>query len=497
MNNSLRYIPALLPLAGAAACGQVEEQRPNVLVVVADDLSWPHASAYGSGMVATPGFDTVAARGTLFANAYVTSPGSSPSRASILTGLYPWQIEAAGTHASSFSSDYECYPDLLRAAGYRIGHTGKGWAPGDWAVSGRPYNPAGPEYNELKTTPPHSGISRIDYAANFRAFLSERAEGQPFCFWIGTHEPHRPYQEGSWRDEGMTPEQAEVPGFLPDQSVQRGDLMDYAVEIEWADSHLTACIEELRRIGELDNTIIIVTADNGMSFPHAKANCYDAGLHVPLAICWSDRLKNGRSEEALVSSIDFAPTILEAAGVEHPPLGGRSLLGLMAGSEAGEQAVYAGRERHSFSRYNNMGYPMRSVRWGDYLLVHNFHPERWPAGDPQLLDGQPHHAYYDIDDAPSKSDLIERRDQPAIRPYFDAAMGAKRPEWELFDLTTDRACMRNLAADPAHADALQTGRALLEARLSETNDPRVGHDPELWERYPRLEGKSREFPEAQ
>lgn len=444
-------------------------------------------------MISTPGFDMVASRGVLFTNAYVTSPGSSPSRASILTGLFPWQIEAAGTHASSFSAGYECYPDRLKGAGYHIGHTGKGWAPGDWAVSGRPYNPAGPEYNELTLTPPHSGISRVDYAANFRQFLGTRAEGQPFCFWFGAHEPHRPYEEGSWQGEGMNLSQAEVPGFLPDDSIQRGDLLDYAVEVEWMDSQLLACIEELRRMGELDNTIIIVTADNGMSFPRAKANCYDAGLHVPLVICWGDKLERGQVIDALVSAVDFAPTILEAAGVQADGLSGESLLPLMTSREWNERAVYAGRERHSFSRYNNRGYPMRSVRWGDWLLVHNFHPERWPAGDPQELSGQPHHAYFDIDDAPSKSDLIERRDDPAIRPWFDAAMGAKRPEWELFNIENDSACLHNLATDPVYAEALKTGQELLADKLAATADPRVGGDPESWEAYPRLEGVSRQF----
>ena len=125
----------------------------NILFVIADDQSYPHASAYGSTLVSTPGFDHVAATGALFTNFYVTSPGSSPSRASILTGLYPWQIEAAGTHASSFPAKYTCFPDILRQAGYHIGYTGKGWAPGDWQVSGRPHNPAGPVYSRsLKAT---------------------------------------------------------------------------------------------------------------------------------------------------------------------------------------------------------------------------------------------------------------------------------------------------------------------------------------------------------
>lgn len=98
----------LIPQISAAVTN-----RPNILFVISDDQSYPHASAYGSSLVKTPGFDLVAQNGWLFNNAFVTSPGSSPSRASILTGLYPWQIEEAGTHASSFPVDYKCFPDLL------------------------------------------------------------------------------------------------------------------------------------------------------------------------------------------------------------------------------------------------------------------------------------------------------------------------------------------------------------------------------------------------
>mgnify|MGYP000763723265 CR=1 FL=1 len=124
--------PLVIPSLNAA-----ETNRPNILFVISDDQSYPHASAYGSPIAKTPAFDFVARNGWLFNNAFVTSPGSSPSRASILTGLYPWQIAEAGTHASSFPAKYKCFPDILAEAGYHVGCTGKGWGPGDWKISGR------------------------------------------------------------------------------------------------------------------------------------------------------------------------------------------------------------------------------------------------------------------------------------------------------------------------------------------------------------------------
>ena len=499
--NKIVSLLALYPVAVSfTADGNSLGKKPNILFVIADDQSYPYASAYGSKCVSTPAFDFVAKKGCLFTNAYVTSPGCSPSRASILTGLFPWQIEEAGTHASSFPSKYVCYPDVLKENGYHIGYTGKGWAPGDWKVSNRPYNPAGPEYNEAKLTPPYSGISPIDYTTNFRKFLSEQPADTPFCFWLGGHEPHRDFEEGSWKKEGYSLAKAEVPAFLPNTDLIRGDVLDYAVEIEWFDGHLMKCIKELQRINELDNTIIIVTADNGMAFPDAKANCYDAGIHVPLAICWGSHIKGSQVIDALVSSVNIAPTIFDAASIKvNHSLSGMSMLPLMQGHKEDYrvETIFAGRERHSFARYNNLGYPVRSIRWKNYLLVHNFKPELWPAGDPKLLNEKNElesgFAYYDIDDSPSKAYLIENRANPAIQPFFDFAIG-KRPEYELFDISKDAACLKNLAQEKAFSELLNQMKAQLNEKLVSTRDARLGKNPEVWETYPRLEGKMRKFP---
>lgn len=474
--------------------------RPNVLFVISDDQSWPHTSAYGSTMVSTPGFDRIAAAGALFTNFYVTSPGSSPSRASMLTGLYPWQIEEAGTHASSFPAKYTCFPEVLQQAGYHIGYTGKGWGPGNWQVSGRKHNPAGPAYNGILLDPPYSGISKIDYTANFKKFLSERTTGQPFCFWVGTHEPHRAYQADSWTLAGRSLTQASIPGYLPGDDAVRGDMLNYAVEIEWFDNHLAKCIDELVRLGEFDNTIIIVTADNGMAFPRAKSNCYDPGIHVPLAICWGEKIQPSQVIDALTSGVDFFPTLMEAANLTRSGLSGQSLLPLMNGNPAAytADAVFAGRERHSSARYDNLGYPIRSIRWKNYMLVWNPHPERWPAGDPQEMSASGtlktmHKAYYDIDGSPSKTYLTNNYNDLSVKPYFEAAV-AKRAEYELYDLADDPACMNDLSGKAAHQDILAAMQQKLNARLVETGDTRLGANPEIWETYPRLEGDMRYFP---
>lgn len=488
-----------LLLLSPFCCLAQKQVRPNILVAIADDQSYPHASAYGSTWINTPAFDRVASEGLLFSNCYASSPGSSPSRASMLTGLFPWQIEEAGTHASSFPSRYVCYTDVLHEAGYHVGYTGKGWGPGDWKVSGRTQNPAGPEYNRHRLEPPVKGISDIDYSANFRAFLDTLPPDQPFCFWYGANEPHRPYTRDAWKKNGKKEANAEVPAYLPDVQEVRRDLLDYAFEIEWFDNHLGQIIQELERRGMMQNTIIVVTADNGLPFPSAKANCYDAGIHVPLAICWQGHTLRHGIEQTTVSLIDIFPTIMELTGTPNSsiPLSGLSLAPLLGlgENEYKPHEIYSGRERHSYARPNNWGYPIRSMRQGKYLLIHNFHPERMPAGD-ALPQGEsnPVNGYCDIDGSPSKKFIIEHRADSAFVPYFRHAT-QQRPEYELYDVECDPDCMNNLAEAPSCRSVLKQMKKKLSRSLRKMHDSRAGKNPEIWESYPRLRGPMRSFPE--
>ncbi|MEX2640913.1 MAG: sulfatase [Balneolales bacterium] len=495
----------LCMLAGLTAPGYAQDQRPNILIVISDDHSFPHASAYGSGFVETPAFDRVAGEGVLFMNGWAPSPGCSPSRAAMLTGRYPWQIEQAGTHASSFPEKYVVLPDLLEKAGYWVGFTGKGWGPGDWEVSGRDRNPAGPAFQQVRLESPHRYVRNTDYSGNFKTFLEQRPENSPFYFWLGTSEPHRAYEKGIGLKAGKRLEDAEVPAYLPDSPEVRSDLLDYAVEVEWFDNHLGQAVRMLEDIGELDNTLIIVTADQGMPFPRAKANLYNDGLHVPLAIRWGDKAASGRVVDDLVNLIDFMPTILEVAGVEHPgtyPMAGRSLLNILTTAGEGlvdpsRDAAYSGRERHSDSRWYNLGYPQRAIRTHRYLYIRNFAPERWPAGTPRRIDDGEltpmHVGYHDIDAAPSLDVMTENAEDPYFSKFLHLSVG-KRPAEELYDIQKDPASINNLALDPDYEHVTGELRSRLMNFLEESGDPRVTGDGNIWERYPRLRGPLREFP---
>ena len=494
-------------LAGNSKVEKPDGRRPNILFAIADDQSFPYASAYGTKGIRTPAFDEVAGKGILFSNAFVAAPQCSPSRAAILTGKNIWQLEEAGTHSSYFPKKFTVFTDLLEKSGYQIGFTGKPWAPGNWQDAGWSRNPVGPEYNlKLFNSVPATGISKIDYFENFKDFYTKKEAGSPFFFWYGGHEPHRAYEDGSGIKAGKKLSEAVVPSFLTDVNLVKSDVLDYYFEIEWFDAQLAKMIQFLREKGELDNTIIVVTADNGMPFPSAKANLREYGTHVPLAICWPKEMSGKRVVNELVSMIDLAPTFLEIAKIKDvPPMTGKSLSSLLLpGKDKAkyipEKYILTGRERHSHARPDNLGYPARAIRTADFLFILNFKPDRWPAGDPvpattktgkegnnekSLWPG-----YHDIDDSPTKLMLIENSAKYPVPFGFGYE---KRPAEELYSIREDPGCTRNLADDPKFSTLKSELRKTLEKDLKSQGDPRMNGKEDLFESYPRF-GAMRNFP---
>jgi len=510
-----------------------ENPHPNILIAISDDQSFAHTSFAGCKFVNTPGFDRVARSGVYFTNCFAGSPGSAPSRSSLVTGRYHWQNESSGQHASSWLKKYVPFADALDANGYHTGFTGKGVGPFQYARDEqdslwRVENAAGKSYNRIqykKGDPGDDrtagGIGASNYFANFRDFMQKRPAGQPFYFWYGATEPHRAYEKDSWKRNGKDPGQVEVPGFFPDNDVIRGDILDYAVEIEWFDLHLTRILNYLDSIGELDNTIVFVTGDNGMPFPRAKANAFEYGVHVPLAISYPVGFPGNRIVDDPVSFADFAPTILEMTNTEPEgmmPIFGRSIINILKSKKSGivdktKKYIFAGRERHSSSRWNNLGYPMRAIRSENFLLIWNIKPELWPAGDPQAIDQETgnlspmygidekgvHHsdwAFTDVDASPSKSFLVENHTDPNMTHFFDLAY-AKRPEFEFYDVKKDPYCLNNIIDNPRFSAIKQEMKDELLKELTRSEDPRVvGPDKEIFETYVRY-SPIREFPKPE
>jgi arylsulfatase A-like enzyme len=441
------------------------DSRPNILVIIADDWGYPHAGAYGDKVVKTPHFDRLARDGVLFTNAFAAAPSCTPSRASLLTGRAVHQLAEGGNLWGFLPSRFAVYPDLVESAGYVVGFTRKGWGPGNFQAGGRIRNPAGPQF------------------ANFEEFYRQAPKDKPFCFWFGTNDPHRPYDKGSGARSGMKLENVVVPAFLPDTPEVRSDILDYYYEVERADREAGAILAALERDGQLDKTIVVWTGDNGLPFPRAKANLYDGGTHVPLAVRYPPRVKGGRTLDDFVVLTDLAPTLLEAAGLSSPAgMTGRSLMPLLAGQhQPGRNAVFLERERHANVRRGDLSYPARAIRTKDFLYIRNLRADRWPAGDPEMYFAVG--PFGDIDGGPSKDVLLERPSDPYTGRYFALAT-AKRPAEELYELRKDPGQIENVAMRPELARARKELRAALDKWMRDTGDPRATADDDRWDTYP-------------
>ena len=275
-------------------------------------------------------------------------------------------------------------------------------------------------------------------------------------------------------------------------------MLDYALEIGWFDKQLGEMLKILEARGELENTIIIVTADNGMAFPYAKANLQEYGTHVPFAICGPTIQGGNRKVNDLVSMIDIAPTILDLAHVAHfAGISGKTLKPILTTKKSGlvddsRNFVLTGRERHTHARPDNVGYPARAIRTQQYLYIKNYAPDRWPAGDPapdvprtssaksgeKAIEG-----YEDIDSSPTK--LYMMKNQQSFPNLFNLGF-AKRGEEQLFDIQKDPFCLNDLAADKSLGKVRLKLKKLLEDQLLKQADPRSLGKGDVFEGYPRF-----------
>ena len=460
---------ATLALLGAAllgpACGPAAEpaqeagRPPNVLILMADDWNWPQSEGVSDPNLRTPTFDRIAAEGVRFRNAFVDSPSCTPSRAALLTGMRPWMLET-GVHLwGALPAKFETYTDLLEGAGYLVGYSGKGWGPGYLVEARRQDNPAG---RIVVGDPPGRAWDSRDRVATFEEFLARRDEGQPFHFWFNTSEPHRPYDWQSGLRRGMSLDDVVVPPTLPDTEETRTDLADYYYEVESFDAAAARLMAHLEEIGELENTIVVMTGDNGMPFPRAKMTLYDLGTRVPLAVRWPARGGGGRVVDDFVTFSDLAPTFLQAAGVAPPAaMSGRSFLAAIESDESG--LLDAERTRAFSSIELHCGrYPMRGIRTPDYLFVRNYEPERPVNVCADYWEGEAGYSptWISVLALDEASDMYQR------------IVGA-RPAEELYDLAADPYQLDNVAGDAAYASVRESLAGELDAELRRTGDPRV------------------------
>ena len=435
---------------------KIPTQKPNILLLMSDNQSAEHLGCYGDPSIKTPHIDRLAEKGLIFKNAFCSAPSCSPARASMLTGQDIWNLGEAANLWSSFPR-VKVYSTLMEESGYHVGIEGKGWGPGDETVTAWEQNPGGVRYN------------------SFEEFINDAKKGQPWMYWYSSRDPHRPYQKEWWKNSGIALDSIRVPPYLPNTIEVRKDIADYYDEIQRFDEEVGSYVSLLKEMGELENTVIVVCSDNGWQMPRGLANLYDFGTKIPLIISWPGHFPSGREIEDFINIKDFAPTFLELAGI--PPaeeMNARSFVDILTSEKQGiidpqRDHVIMARERHAFVRKGGLGYPGRAIRTDEYLLIRNYEPDRWPAGDPPLYgDVDAHMLHYE---APTKIFMLKNKNVENIKPLFDLAF-SKRPEYELYNLKEDPFQMNNLIDVVAYKPILEALSNQLQSYLIETKDPR-------------------------
>ena len=437
------------PIASAAA----QARKPNVVFILADDLGWRDTALYGSTYYETPNIDRLATRGMMFHNAYAASPLCSPTRASILTGLYPARIgittpvghlpqvileqtlqkEAKPTQKALIPNsvtrlklEYITLGESFQSAGYRTAHFGK------WHLGSEPYDPLhqGFDIDMPHTSGPGPGGGYL---------------GGPWKFWPNQGKPgehiedrmaeeaekfiaankDRPFYLNYWAFSVHSPWQAK-PALL-EKYKRKADPNNpqhnpvYAAMVESLDTAVGRLVKAIDASGAADNTIIVFFSDNGGVFWSAKtekamldagyedipitsnaplragkASVYEGGTREPMIVVWPRRVKAGSKSDAIVQSIDFHPTLLDMAGLKAKPeqkFDGISIVPALSGKPLQREAIFCHFPHYTPAAGN---IPGSWVRKGDWKLI-----RVWCDG-PDQTD---RHELYNL-----KSDIGESRD---------------------------------------------------------------------------------------
>ncbi len=431
-------------------------QRPNVLIIMADDCTFSDLPAYGGQNAKTPNLDALAAQCLVFDRAYLCSAMCQPCRAELYSGQYPMRNGCAWNHSSSRSSTTSL-PHYLGDLGYRVGLAGKVHVSPSSAF---PFEVVpGFDKNCVRNPTQTHTVDGTDEFIN-------RSTEEPFCLVVALVEPHVPWVMG---DPSQYPvDSLKLPAHIADTPRTRRDFAAYLAEITYMDGQVGEILQTLESSGQADDTIVMFTSEQGAQFPGCKWTNWDTGVHTALMARWPGKIQPGRSE-ALVQYADVAPTLVEVAGgrVEKLPVDGSSFMSVLHGEKSQHRSF-------AYGMHNNYpegpAYPIRSVTDGRFHYIRNLSPGSLYI-EKHLMgvkgDGLLNNRYW--------QDWIwnSTTDQ---RTYHLVSRYQSRPAEELYDLSRDPAEMRNLANDPKSAERLQTLREQLDRWMLSQGDPGAPQD---------------------
>jgi len=430
-----------------------QPERPNLILIIADDMAWDDCGAYGHPTIRTPNIDRLARQGMRFDQAFLTTSSCSPSRSSLITGQYPHSTDAEQLHWP-LPTEQVTFVEKLRQAGYWTGQAGK-WHLGeavkdrfdtvmDVSTSGFQLPAKG---QAMVQQPNESGCE------DWLPLLEARPSGQPFFLWLAALDPHRDYRPNSIA-QPHTRADVMVPPYLPDTPEVRDDLALYYDEISRLDKYVGKLLEALDQQGVAENTLVLFISDNGRPFPRDKTTLYDGGIKTLWIVRWPKEVTPKSTCASLVSAIDIAPTFLKLAGLEPPPtFRGRDFSPLLfRPDEPIREFIYAEDHWHDFEDYT------RAVRTNRFKYIRNFY-EDLPNTPPA-----------DALRSPTFQTMLQLREEDKLTLAQQACFVAPRPAEELYDTRQDPHELVNLANDSTYAETLKAMRKTMSEIREQTQD---------------------------
>lgn len=439
-------------LASTSAQAQEEARRPNVVIILADDLTYSDLPLYGGTNVETPHIDRLAEQGMVFEHAYQSMAMCVPTRSELYTGQYPTTNGAAWNHAP-VRPGTESIVHHLRDLDYRVGIAGK--------VHVRPEKAFPFEMVPGVERSPVAKTAGFD-PAGMRRFMSRNTD-EPFALVVGLTSPHMPWTVGN--PDRFDPEQLELPPYLVDTPETREYMTRYLAEVRVLDQHVGETLAALRKTGQQDNTLVLFSSEQGAQWPGAKWTNWEQGVRTAMVTRWPGTVEAGTRTEALVHYVDVMPTLLEAAGgdPEDHRFDGSSFLDVLRG-EADEHRDYA------FSMHNNVPegppYPIRSVTDGEYRYIRNL--------EPQSVYMEKHVFGFDAHTGYWSSWMFAAAERARANALVQRYL--HRPAVELYHTTEDPSQLDNQAGSRAHEDAEQRLRQALEQWRRTVGDPGAALD---------------------
>lgn len=423
-------------------------QRPNVILILSDDHSYPHAGCYGDSNILTnnitPNLDRLANEGMCFEQAYTTAPQCAPSRISMFTGRHP--VELGVTRFTQPPKvDVPFFTDILRQHGYWVGVDGRH----------QHLNGQGFELDHILEVLKEEGMRNIAHRFDhfvehaptkgenlnrihdwFGSILEEVPEDKPFFLYFGFNQPHRRFDDSH---EGIDPESLILPPDWPDLPEVRLDYARFLASVRDLDRGIGSILQVIDEKGLKDNTIIIFMGDNGESLLRGKGTVNSRGIHVPLIIRWPGKINKDSSSKIMISGKDLAPTILEAAGIKPPEeMTGISFFGELVGN-----VHFKGRE-YVFSE--------RGWHWGPIERADGLDLSRSIISDRFhfIYNALPNQTYepVDMNREEAWTAIVEAQKNKSLPLQFQQLyFPTKRPVFELYDLHTDPFELENLAGN--------------------------------------------------